>query len=125
MKFLEMFMKKNESVICLGLSFLFILFLVNNVFSLEGFDMEEMDMEEMGMSEMDAEEDGAVSMDETVAEEIQEQGDKNKTNSDKIATKLRNLIDKYDNHTHPHPLGETDPTEKTEGDAGIDPTEME
>ena len=115
MKFLEMFMKKNESVICLGLSFLFILFLVNNVFSLEGFDMEE----------MDAEEDGAVSTDETVAEEIQEQGDKNKTNSDKIAIKLRNLIDKYDNHTHPHPLGETDPTEKTEGDAGIDPAEME
>ena len=72
-----------------------------------------------------AEEDGAVSTDETVAEEIQEQGDKNKTNSDKIATKLRNLIDKYDNHTHPHPLGETDPTEKTEGDAGIDPAEME
>ena len=120
MKFLEMFMKKNESVICLGLSFLFILFLVNNVFSLEGFDMEEMDM-----SGMFAEEDDAVSTDETVAEEIQEQGDKNKTNSDKIAIKLRNLIDKYDNHTHPHPLGETDPTEQTEGDVGIDPAEME
>ena len=115
MKFLENFMKKNESMICLGLSFFLILFVVNNFFSLEGLDM----------PEMYSEEGDEISQNEEVTDEIQEQGNINKTNSDKIATKLRNLIDKYDKHTHPHPLGETDPTEKTEGETGIDPAEME
>lgn len=120
MKFLENFMKKNESVICLGLSFFLILFVVNTFFSLEGLDMPEMDMPEMYSEEGDE-----ISQNEEVTDEIQEQGNINKTNSDKIAIKLRNLIDKYDKHTHPHPLGETDPTEKTEGETGIDPAEME
>tara|TARA_A100001015_G_scaffold217027_1_gene243752 strand:- start:4629 stop:5027 length:399 start_codon:yes stop_codon:yes gene_type:complete len=128
MKFLEKFMKKNESMICLGLSFFLILFLLNNFFSLEGMDEAAMmNMEERFPEDKSGE--VVVSNNDIEKVKLQEQINVNKNNTDKIAAKVRSLIDKYDDHTHSHANGlatsETDPTLKTEGETGIAATEME
>ena len=111
-------MKNNESMICLGLSFFLILFVVNNFFSLEGLDDAAM------MNSMEGE-DIIVSNDELDKEKLQEQVDVNKNNNSKVAAKVRSLIDKYDEHIHSYPMGETDATLKTEGETGISAAEME
>jgi len=115
-------MRKNESMICLGLSFFLILFVVNNFFSLEGLD-------DLAMMNSMEGEDVIVSNDEIDKDILQEQVNVNKDNNEKIAAKLRSLIDKYDEHTHSYTNGlandETDKTLKTEGETGIAATEME
>lgn len=90
MKFLEDFFKKNEQIVCLVVSFILVIFILESCFMLEGF--------KEGIDHEDEEDEGDEGDEgDDMMEESNSRIEKHVTDNKKM---LKTLIDKYNSHSH-------------------------
>ena len=109
MKFLEDFMKKNEHLVCLILSTILVVFILNTFFNREGFkegaegdDDDDDDDEDEGEDD-EGEENGMFDSVNDVFDEKKEQEEEDEEIDNKFRETrdvLKDVIEKYNTHSH-------------------------